>query len=255
MIKKCPTLGSRPTLGGTVVCCKFRFYNTMCLIKRIVNQAFLTFQQNEKSYNFTSDLEKLLALVKCVTPYDVCLKVPKDDLQRRPFYQAPASHIGIYEGSNMTICMFIIRKGESIPLHDHPEMIGICKVLYGNIKIKSYQKIHPSIYSPTENEINAIKLPDEIVNPTCDCKVLTSHDANYHSLTAVGGDAAILDILSPPYSESKDCHYYKEVRDPLQIDSCDNSLKRNNQCKLIRVPQPLDFYCDSMPYEGPGVVK
>ena len=37
--------------------------------------------------------------------------------------------------------MILLREGEHIPLHDHPEMHGIIKCLAGSLKITSYTKL------------------------------------------------------------------------------------------------------------------
>ena len=38
---------------------------------------------------------------------------------------APVTFINIYEGDVFTLGIFIIRKGNSLPLHDHPGMFGV----------------------------------------------------------------------------------------------------------------------------------
>jgi len=43
---------------------------------------------------------------------------------------APVTFLNIYEGQTFTLGIFIIRKGNSLPLHDHPGMFGVWYELY-----------------------------------------------------------------------------------------------------------------------------
>lgn len=44
------------------------------------------------------------------------------------FHEAPVTYMMIYEDSDVHICIFILKNGVSLPLHDHPNMVGILKV-------------------------------------------------------------------------------------------------------------------------------
>ena len=54
--------------------------------------------------------------------------------------------------------VLLLREGEHIPLHDHPEMHGIIKCLAGSLKITSYTKL-PITSLPTN-------LPDKMKEST-----------------------------------------------------------------------------------------
>ena len=41
---------------------------------------------------------------------------------------APVTYVQLYEDKDVTIGVFILKRGTKIPLHDHPDMHGILKV-------------------------------------------------------------------------------------------------------------------------------
>ncbi|KAK3742991.1 hypothetical protein QZH41_017408 [Actinostola sp. cb2023] len=127
----------------------------MAAVQRLAKQAFITFRTKE-SPTFSSNLEKLKVLrrqqiivfypsiqLDSLTPEDINLTVPNEQseelIQRNA---APVSHIGIYECPFFSMGIFIIKNGCEIPLHDHPDMYGLCKVLYGKLKIRCYSLVN-----------------------------------------------------------------------------------------------------------------
>lgn len=56
-------------------------------------------------------------------------------LRRR---QAPVTYIEVFEDQHVSIGVFVLRDGAKIPLHDHPNMYGVLKVIHGKVKVQSY---------------------------------------------------------------------------------------------------------------------
>lgn len=95
--------------------------------------------------------------------------------------------------------------------------------------------------------------------------LLTPVQDNLHQIDAVGGPAAFLDILAPPYDpdDGRDCHYYKVLQPAGQWDGPDGKSSEQQQVEekekdaevmwLLEVPQPEDFWCVGEPYPGPTV--
>lgn len=86
--------------------------------------------------------------------------------------------------------------------------------------------------------------------------MLTPCDGNYHSITSVGGPAAFLDLLSPPYdyrTGKRICHYYSEILPNLSSgDDADKSMNSLSKTRyLIEIDEPDEFFCDSAKYRGP----
>ncbi|KAB7507847.1 2-aminoethanethiol dioxygenase [Armadillidium nasatum] len=145
-------------------------------------------------------------------------------------------------------------------------MTGILKVIHGSISVQSYTMKQPPHFTGEQNvKILGSKKPFQDVYPAVKhpCVKVTSSDPacivtpdshNLHEISSVGGLAAFLDILSPPYGidqrngEERDCHYYEEINVPLK-----NDMLPSDSVLLIKVPTPLEFWCDQAEYKGPPV--
>jgi len=152
-------------------------------------------------------------------------------------------YFSVYEDEIVTVGVFIIRSGAKIPLHDHPDMTGIIKVLHGKLEINSYDVINFNLDPSNDSDSNyytkpltARKNPPLILSASDKCSLLTPIKSNIHEVKCINGPAAFLDVLSPPYdSDSGDkvprsCHYFKEIL------SSTSSL--NNVVQLVQVPCP-----------------
>lgn len=235
----------------------------MSAIQRIARQSLLTFRNSDKTA-FTSNMEVLRSMVSAMTASDVNVAVPSPEIQveTSKVLRTPVSHINIYECPHFTIGIFIVRKGMSMPLHDHPGMTGLLKVLYGSIKLQAYDNCPGAELPPGANlkrkPIRVRKYSPLIVGADCACQVLSGDEGCFHSIQAHGGEAAFLDILAPPYSDSRDCSYYREWT-PVKTAETDNienghsSDEEDEMGWLVKVPQPVDFFCDSLPYTGPPI--
>ena len=53
-----------------------------------------------------------------------------DSETEKPQSDAPVTFINVYESNIFTLGIFIIRKGNSLPLHDHPGMFGVWYVKF-----------------------------------------------------------------------------------------------------------------------------
>ncbi|GKV33661.1 hypothetical protein SLEP1_g42138 [Rubroshorea leprosula] len=110
------------------------------------------------------------------------------------------TYIHIHECNNFSIGIFCLPAGRALPLHDHPEMTVLSKILYGTVHVKAYDwiKVHNS--SPQIKGV-ARAVIDGIFKAPCEPSVLFPRSGgNIHSFTALT-PCAILDVLSPPYSE------------------------------------------------------
>lgn len=237
------------------------------LIERVARQALRTFSQRLTVTNpiFEENFAKLKAMADQLTAADVNLNI--DSLQGTELGECkpPVIYISVYEDSYVTIGIFIVNAGEKLPLHDHPHMYGILKVIAGNVKIQSYTLIPKTtdsvnssvggrrLFSQTTSRsqaLCAIKLPEVIVSDSNGACFLTPTERNLHEIYSVGGTAAFLDILSPPYDTSdfgeRSCHYFKEQNDGT-------SGRVTNETRLIRIPSPPEYWNDVAVYEGPAI--
>jgi len=89
------------------------------------------------------------------------------------------------------------------------------------------------------------------------CAMVEPNSHNIHRVESVGGPAAFLDILAPPYNiepnknphgdrQERDCHYFREVAEaPGRPEG-----GKMRKWLLLSEPPPT-FYCDTEPYRGP----
>ena len=164
-----------------------------------------------------------------------------------------------------------------MPLHNHPGMHGILKVVHGSLKVSSYDKIskldttqQKNIPGALRNRLELIErgyvvpvkhiLPNASMSASSPPLLLRPNADNYHQIYNSSDEpAAFVDILSPPYNhkgselamegdtEVRECEYFKQITFPSNVDEVlDKSI-----VWLQVIPTPTDFNCDSEPYQGP----
>ncbi|KAF5285687.1 hypothetical protein FQR65_LT13072 [Abscondita terminalis] len=197
-------------------------------IGALFKQAMLTFTC--KSEIFHQNLEILRAILDKTTSDDVDLhpQFMQESLWGRP-NKAPATYIDIYEDKNLSMGIFILKPGISIPLHDHPQIAG-------------------EQHSENSNGITAERNVDLIVDSASEPCVLDPFNGNLHEIESVGGPAAFLDVLAPPYHTNifgngpRKCTYYKILKEIAP-----------KRFKLEEISAPSWFWSDTYPYTGPQI--
>ena len=222
------------------------------LIEKVGRQALHTFSNRSTMTvsKFQENFEKLRSLANKLTAADVNLNMEKLKLVRHKGRSPPVTYINIYEDLYVTIGIFVLKPGEKLPLHDHPQMYGILKVIAGTARIQSYTVVkQTSDLICMLGKLSAVKLSEEIKNEQSDACYLTPEERNLHEIQSVDGFAAFLDILSPPYDPSDEgehtCHYYQEER--VQSDG------ESGLSTLLMVPSPPEYWNDTAVYEGPRI--
>lgn len=251
-------------------------------LEKIIQLARVTFDRSKTSPEFNANLHKnveiLSSKVQEITGIDVGLEKSKvmrksNERQKPQNTQAalaPVTYIPITESKDYSIGIFIIRSGQKIPLHDHPRMHGILKCLHGQLKISSFtRKTDPSVKPPdkwmksprmteklNEGEIFLTSMSPVIsMTPESKAAILEPGNFNIHQIESIGGTAAFLDILAPPYNadpgpeededqELRDCHYFVDL----------GSAGESYRWLKLSEP-PLSFYCDTELYQGPDITS
>ena len=143
------------------------------------------------------DLSALAAEMATLSPDD--LDVDLSTLDRG----APWTERLLFERPNLHASLFLVPAGRELPLHDHPEMTVLLRVLAGRMEISSFDWVpgRPGLARPR---------PPRTVGPADPCDVLRPEDGNLHHLRALE-DAAFVDLFSPYYDESagRPCTYYR----------------------------------------------
>lgn len=256
----------------------------MSLIESVIRQTLTTFSRRPQTVtSFEDNLAKLKSQVNKLTSADVkldrnLLLNKSDEVSKNrspsPSDDAPVTYIEIYEDPDVTIGIFVLKSGAKLPLHDHPLMYGILKVIHGKVRIQSYSILsnltsdtkisengeHSFKFDPDEVGLSsetlnrqvslmARKEPEILVSEKDNVCVLTPLKGNIHELHSVDGPAAFVDILSPPYQTEipdvgpRPCRYFKD------LGSVGN---KENIRRLLRISSPPDYWSESAPYQGPS---
>lgn len=241
------------------------------LIQKIATQAQVTFKNCDDGKDLLANLSELRALLSDIRAADLNIAPPKMKgcgSGTRARRRAPVTYTHICETSAFSIGVFALRSGVSIPLHDHPGMNGMLKVLYGKVRIRCFDKLDgspepdPNPDTVLEGAVSdtaqkdaacraVLRSSGEFTQQSAPC-VLSPRMANLHQIDALEGPAAFLDILAPPYNtdDGRDCHYYRV----LHTASKKGDDKHSEETVwLLEVPQPEEFWCGGEPYPGPKV--
>ncbi|XP_062489988.1 2-aminoethanethiol dioxygenase [Pezoporus occidentalis] len=241
--------------------------NMASLIQRVARQARITFR-SPAGPTFGENLHRLQQLLDEVRAEDLHLA------PRGPSAAAaaaggglpwsgvvpPVSYMHICETESFSMGVFLLRSGACIPLHDHPGMNGMLKVLYGTLRIACLDTLPPAAAAPPPPAAaagpchRALYRSRQHYTPASPPCLLSPHTDNLHQIDAVDGPAAFLDILAPPYDpqHGRDCHYYRLLEGPLpQAGAEPPGLPR--EVWLMETPQASDFWCGGEPYPGPRV--
>lgn len=230
-------------------------------INSVLKQALATFTC--KPELFTSNLNALKNILDKTRAEDVNLnpELLTEALWERPD-KAPVSCIDIYEDCNLTIGIFILKPGGHLPLHNHPEMYGLIKVLAGKVQITSYSLNTPKTLEVDRRSFKGANVPPmnflkkDVVTAELTCIdyvdanskpcVLEPHSKNLHEIVSIEGPAAFLDILAPPYNTRIEnngirlCSYYTVL-----------SQVAPNVLRLKEIKSPSYYWTDMSPYTGP----
>ncbi|XP_066586784.1 2-aminoethanethiol dioxygenase isoform X2 [Prorops nasuta] len=216
-------------------------------------QALKTFGGRRNSgYKFSqSNFEKLWSLMNKITAEDVKLDIHfLDYIKVQP---SSMCVMDVFESEDLEISIFILKQGVTMPMHDHPGMHGLLKVISGTVEVKSYStKVSTDNVLRPNEEIPAIRHRPVHVSASSPACILTPWDKNLHEISCLEGPAAFLDILSPPYNvkpgkDSRPCTVFREINSKLYKDS----VEGNEHVKLLIMESPPDIDCINVGYMGP----
>ncbi|CAL5001567.1 unnamed protein product [Urochloa decumbens] len=154
------------------------------------------------------------------------------------------TYVHIHQCDDFSIGVFCFPAGATLPLHDHPEMVVLSKLLYGSVRVRSYDWVAEPPPGRKCGLARAVAA-DEVRRAPCEASVLfPTSGGNLHAFTAVT-PCAILDVLTPPYSEEqgRPSTYFTDVTIP--------SLP--GFAFLEETDLPEDFSVAGAPYLGPDL--
>ncbi|XP_048778387.1 2-aminoethanethiol dioxygenase-like [Ostrea edulis] len=226
-------------------------------IQKVLKTAHSIFSKLSKGVTFdTESLLPIKSLLNQIRMADVNFEPSVFRRGVTPF-QAPVSYVKLYEDRVMSVGIFVMRRGAKLPLHDHPGMYGLCKPIYGEMKVNSYSRAamseedilrKKSTLSASKENLLPVRRKDSIcLSEEDECCVLTPESGNFHEISAVGDLAAFLDILAPPYdyeTMTRTCQYYVLLEE--------NEISNDSSIEwLCEIDEPGNFWCDTSEYKGP----
>jgi cysteamine dioxygenase len=164
------------------------------------------------------------------------------------------------ENANCTLVMFTFNTRHEhgrLPLHDHPGMHGIMRVLSGHVRVRTYTPIVDSTASQVHvgdiidaqyngDEVCALEHTvnhEQVLTPSSLPRLLHPCTHNIHSIEPIDTDApttAMLDVLMPSYANYGDaCGYYEQLVN--HGDTPDSIVK------LRRIPPPGTYWSHPIP--------
>ena len=188
---------------------------------------------------------------KSILDSPVCL-AQKQGFVSEIHEKAPVTYVHVFEDESFSAGVFIVRDGYRLPLHDHPNMHGIIKVIHGTALIKQFSEVSGEIPESIKKRVKPWQIPtlkcvdtgtETVVNTSSKPCVLTPSKSNLHEITATNGVLAFFDILFPPYDHrtgARVCKYYRSIATPEEVATHQKQF-------LLEVPTPPDFWCDTLP--------
>ncbi|OVA18957.1 Cysteamine dioxygenase [Macleaya cordata] len=184
----------------------------------------------------------------------------KDLFDRVGRWAQPITFLDIYECDSFTMCIFCLPTSSVIPLHDHPGMTVLSKLLYGSMHVKAYDWVEPACVRKIGGfPARLAKLAvDKVLTAPCGASALyPKSGGNLHCFTAVT-PCAVLDVLAPPYGEAagRKCTYYHDY--PYSSFPTENVAgicdgKEEDYAWLKEIETPDDLYMRPGRYTGPPI--
>lgn len=257
----------------------------MVLIKKVAAQAYRTFSQRStfSELAFQQNLNKLRDLVSHLTAHD--LHFDESLISRKtPFNpasgEAPVTYVDIWEDDHFSMSIFVLKPGTRLPMHDHPGMHGLIRVIHGQVNVFSYSVVEEkSRFLSSDIVTRRISTGSRSryakVGWTCTAKLqseaplgdrvdvksqpllLTPTVGNIHEIRTIDEPAAFFDILAPPYDRhdvpgEHPCHYYEDITAASMTPANAHATSTSGSVReLVCIPPPEDCWTDYASYNGP----
>jgi len=184
--------------------------------------------------------------------------IRRDEADRLKGTSSKVGYQEVYSGPEVTLCVFVLRKGAHIPLHDHPNMYVFGRLLFGCMRVISYDPepiercdldeggsaLSSSRSWPPPGASWASLHVDHELGPEPTTYHLGPREGNVHELYAME-DCAFFDVVMPPYNPAagRGCNYYALAR---------AGSPGSAEGRLLLLPSDSgDFTTEALEYLGP----
>jgi cysteamine dioxygenase len=122
----------------------------------------------------------------------------------------------IHETEHFEVATVEFDAGDSIPLHNHPDMTGVIQCLVGAVRVEAFNLLD----QPSANgKLKLKRVNDGVLRPG-DFSTLTVANGNIHALVAEE-HTALLDVFTPPYNKERLRRYRWYGRSEQPIEGSD----------------------------------
>ncbi|CAF3233436.1 unnamed protein product [Rotaria socialis] len=230
----------------------------LTLIKQAKQTFSIILSKNDHNYDAKDCIDSLRRSMNRITKHDLNFTLfdnikngqpsnPIDQRNQEVFLNsnAPVFYMKLYEDNVISVGIFIIKSHHRMPLHDHPRMFGLIKVLDGQGHLNAYNVL----FEKSENELIGTRHISTSINSQSETAVLYPNQSNIHEIYTIDNDhCAFLDILSPPYSNENDCTCY--IAKPSSVQSATN-INENDRNYILKRIFDDEYYTESLQYTGP----
>lgn len=238
-------------------------------VQKLYDACKVTFTRTGGSFS-AQGLQRVRTILDSIKPSDVGLDENVVTPQTRnagffgringrkgKFSHPVISYLHLYECEEFSMGIFCLPSSAVIPLHNHPGMTVLSKLLYGSMHVKAYDWVD---HSDTSYPRVAKLVVDRVMSSSCESAVLyPKTGGNMHVFTAVT-PCAVLDVLAPPYSseDGRHCTYFRAF--PYASHSgplTEEQRKERAQLDLVWLNEfqpPDDFVVKGAPYNGPKII-
>ena len=167
-------------------------------IQKILKLAQKTYASSNLPENVAkSNHQSLVGLMSNLKASDVNFN--QSEIDKKVLIAAPCAYTCLFENKFFNLCMFSIRPGARLPLHNHPEMNGFLRVIAGKIVIKYFDLLPTNIEEPPKKILSLLP-PNFLKDPLVPARrledrVLSSDDQNVALVEPMKGNQRLPPLI------------------------------------------------------------